>query len=101
MGERVLECLRSPDREGGGCRCGADLHDEAVGDRVRVLYDQCVQKLLRDILGVERAALFAAVLFGISLVEKSLLVDGIADPSSETYRVQLRHMMGAALEYQS
>ena len=78
-----------------------NAHDEEVGDRVRGLYDQSVQKLLRDILGGERAALFAAVLFGISLVEKSLLVDGIADPSSETYRVQLRHMMGAALEYQS
>ena len=76
-----------------------NAHDEEVGEMVRGLYDRSVQALLRDLLGAERAALFAAVLFGISLVEKALLVDGIADPKSETYRAQLRHMMDAALGY--
>ncbi len=76
-----------------------NAHDEEVGEMVRGLYDRSVQTVLRDLLGAERAALFAAVLFGISLVEKSLLVDGIADPKSEPYRAQLRHMMDAALGY--
>lgn len=76
-----------------------NAHDEEVGEWVRDLYDQNVQAALRDLLGAERAALFAAVLFGISVVEKSLKVDGIAEPKSETYRAQLRHMMDAALNY--
>ncbi|MEM7660644.1 MAG: TetR/AcrR family transcriptional regulator [Pseudomonadota bacterium] len=76
-------------------------HDEEVGELVRNLYDEQFQQGLRTLLGAERAALFASVLFGFSVVEKSLQVDGIAAPTSEAFKDQLRHLMQAALNYPS
>ncbi|MEO1249949.1 MAG: hypothetical protein AAFW76_08930 [Pseudomonadota bacterium] len=48
----------------------------------------------------DRAALFTAVLFGISVAEKFLHLDGIAAPSSPAYERQLRQLIAAALAYQ-
>ncbi|MEL6727120.1 MAG: TetR family transcriptional regulator [Pseudomonadota bacterium] len=73
--------------------------DEEVGSLVRDLYDRHFQQSLRDLLGPERAALFAAVVFGFSVAEKSLQVDGIAAPSSAEYRQQLEHLIHAAFGY--
>lgn len=75
----------------------ANAHDEEVGDLVRDLYDRHFQLLLRDLLGPERAALFAAVLFGFSVAEKSLRIDGIARPPSDAYKDQLKYLLNAAL----
>lgn len=76
-----------------------NAHDEDVGDLVRDLYDRGMQARLRQILGTQRGALFAAVLFGVSLVEKSLRIDGVADPADPEYEAQLRHLMNAAIAY--
>lgn len=72
-------------------------HDEDVGSLIRDLYDHHFQKSLRDLLGSERAALLAAVVFGFSVAEKSLQVDGIAPPSSVQHRKQLEYLLLAAI----
>ena len=74
-------------------------YDEEVGSLIRDLYDRHFQQTLRDLLGPERAALFAAVVFGFSVAEKSLRVDGIAPPSSVEYGRQLEHLIRAALSF--
>lgn len=74
-----------------------NAHDEDVGDLVRDLYDRHFQQALRGLLGPERAALVAAVVFGFSVAEKSLRVDGIAPPSSAEYRQQLSYLLSAAI----
>ncbi|MEL6827571.1 MAG: TetR family transcriptional regulator [Pseudomonadota bacterium] len=74
-------------------------YDEEVGSLIRDLYDRHFQQTLRDLLGPERAALFAAVVFGFSVAEKSLRVDGIAPPSSVEYRRQLEHLIRSALSF--
>jgi len=73
-------------------------HDEEVGTTVRSLYDKHIQQALRTLLGEERAALIAAVIFGFSVAEKSLRIEGIASPSSPEYEAQLRHLLEAALD---
>lgn len=70
--------------------------DDEVGSLIRELYDRQFQQSLRDLLDPERAALFAAVVFGFSVVEKSLRVDGIAPPSSDKYKSQLKYLLDAA-----
>lgn len=74
-----------------------NAHDEGVGDLVRELYDERIQQGLRALLGEERAALLAAVVFGFSVAEKSLRIEGIAPPSSDQYKSQLTHLLEAAL----
>lgn len=73
-------------------------HDSEVGDLVRRLYDTHLQQALRALLGQERSALFAAAVFGFSVAEKMLRVEGIASPSSAHYKNQLKHLLQAALE---
>ncbi|MEM6900656.1 MAG: TetR/AcrR family transcriptional regulator [Pseudomonadota bacterium] len=74
-------------------------HDDEVGSLVRQMYDKHFQLGLRSLLGNERAALFAAVVFGFSVAEKSLRIDGIAPPHSADYEAQLKHLMQAALDF--
>jgi len=77
-----------------------NAHDEAVGEMVRSSYNDVFQSQLSQIIGCEkRAALFVAVVFGISVAEKSLQIRGIADHKSQEYEDQLRHLMQSALNY--
>lgn len=76
-------------------------HDEEVGAMVRSQYDEQIQKFLGQILGIERAALFAAAIFGFSVAEKSIQVEGIAEPGTKAYEAQLRHLLNAALDYRT
>ena len=74
-------------------------HDRHVGDLVRRLYDTHFQNGIRDLLGPDRSALFAAAVFGFSIAEKSLRVKGIADPASSAYRAQLRNFLMTAINH--
>ena len=77
-----------------------NAHDDTVGELVRDQYHDQFHSHLTHILGDEaRSALLMAVLLGISVVEKSLHVPGIARPKSAEYEAQLRYMIDAALCY--
>lgn len=77
-------------------------HDEEVGDLVRATLTLNWEQPLSAMLGdARRAALFGAVIFGLSVVEKSLRLNGIATVGSPEYAAQLRHMMQAALDFDS
>lgn len=78
-----------------------NAHDEEVGELVRGLYNEQVQQNLIAVLGQERAALFAAAVFGFSVAEKSLRVAGIASSTSQEYKDQFRHQLKAAIGYPS
>jgi hypothetical protein len=55
------------------------------------------EKAERAIGNPVRAAMFIAVIMGISLAEKSLQLGGIAPSDDPLYEAQLRHMLEAAL----
>jgi AcrR family transcriptional regulator len=75
-------------------------HDDEVGDLVRATQDTHWAKPLSDLLdSPQNAALLAAVLFGLSVAEKSLHLKGIAPVGSPAYAAQLRHLMQAALDF--
>ena len=72
--------------------------DPEVGDAIRKLYDIKWQRQLHAIIGdEEKAALFTAAMFGMSVAEKRLHLSGIAPPQSDAYRAQLRGILTAAL----
>jgi len=77
-----------------------NAHDETVGTLVRQQYhDQFHAHLSHILVDQQRAALLMAVLFGFSVVEKSLHIEGIAPPKSPAYEAQLRYMIDAALTF--
>lgn len=77
-----------------------NAHDADVGALVRTRHQATLQRYLDELIGDKsRAALFMAVVLGISVAEKTLHLDGIAPPSSADYTAQLRHMLQAALAY--
>lgn len=76
-------------------------HDAEVSDLVLATQATHWDEPLSALLGDRRkAALFAAVIFGMSVVEKSLHLPGIAPVGSDTYEAQIRHMMEAALAFE-
>ena len=78
-----------------------NIHDAEVGALVRAALARQWEDPLTDLLGdSRRAALFGAVLFGLSVVEKSLRSPGIAPVGTPEYAAQLRHLMQAALDYE-
>ena len=79
-----------------------NAHDEEVGDIVRAAHDEGMQSALEEITGDPvRAALFMAVTLGLSVAEKSMQLRGIAPYDTPAYEAQLRHMLRAALNFQS
>ena len=79
-----------------------NAHDPEVGGMVRARHRDILQSYLDQMIGdKERAALFMAVLLGISVAEKSLRLDGIASPETSAYESQLRYLMDAALAYKA
>ena len=79
----------------------ANANDEEVGALVRSLHRDTIQTRLEHIIGDQaQAALFVAVLFGMSVAEKTLHLSGIAPPETEAYEAQLRHIIAAALSFE-
>ena len=73
--------------------------DEDVGGIVRDAHRQNWQAPLEQILGdAGAAALFSAAILGMSVAEKTMHLDGIAEPGSPEYIAQLRQMLSAALQ---
>ncbi len=55
---------------------------------------------LAEVLGsTERAAMFMAAAYGMSVAEKSLHLDGIAAVGTSAYEAQVRYMLKAALGF--
>lgn len=77
-----------------------NAHDDDVGALVRGEFQNSFHAKIVTILNSEaRAALFMAVLLGISVAEKTLHLPGIGAPSSKTYERQLGHLLQAALDF--
>lgn len=78
-----------------------NAHDDAVGGLVcGAFQDEFHRHIVAITKSETQAALFFAVLLGISVAEKTLHLQGIGAPSSKLYEAQLRHMMTAALTFQ-
>ncbi len=76
-------------------------HDDEVGDLVRATQGKYWEQPLTTLLGsAEKAAMFGAASFGLSVVEKSLKMGGVAAVGSTAYAAQLRHIMQAALDFE-
>lgn len=72
--------------------------DEEVGEMVREKYHQNWQTSLDEIIGDKsKSALFSAAVLGISIAEKTLHLDGIAEPKTKEYENQLRSLLRVAL----
>ena len=72
--------------------------DPEVGEAVRELFESKWQQPLDAIIGdKEKAALFTAVMFGMSMAENTLRLGAIASPQSDEYKDQLRGLLMAAL----
>ncbi len=79
-----------------------NAHDDDVGALVCDEFQNTFHKKIASILGSEaRAALFLAVLLGVSVAEKSLHLPGIGAPTSKEFERQLRHLMKAAVDYKA
>lgn len=79
-----------------------NAQDEEVGSLVRTQQQAILQAATERAIGdPTRAALFMAVILGMSVAEKSLHLPGIAPCQSPEYEAQLRHMLEAALSYNS
>ena len=77
-----------------------NAQDEVVGALVRDAQHRGLQTTIETAAGnPSRAALFMAVILGISAAEKSLHLSGIAPHDSPEYEAQLRHMLNAALSF--
>lgn len=77
-----------------------NAHDEEVGAIVRATHAAQIQNdLERKLQSKERAALFMAATYGLSVAEKSLHLEGIAPAGSLAYEAQVRHMLEAALAF--
>lgn len=78
-----------------------NAQDTEVGDLVRELQHSVLQTSVEQVIGdPTRAALFMAVILGMSVAEKSLHLQGIAPYDTPEYEAQLRHLLTAALTYQ-
>lgn len=78
-----------------------NAQDEEVGGLVRAAHQVGLQAAVERAAGDRaRAALFMAVILGMSVAEKSLHLSGIAPYDSPEYEMQLRHMLEAALAYE-
>ena len=72
--------------------------DAEVGESVRARYVATWLLPLTELLGSEaRAAAFSAVIFGVSVAEKTLRLPGVAPPTSAEYEAELRHLLEAAI----
>jgi len=72
--------------------------DEQVGGLVRDVFTQNWQRPLEVILGDQSgAALFSAAMLGMSVAEKTVHLEGIADPGTDAYAAQLRQLLEGAL----
>ncbi len=72
--------------------------DSEVGDKVRASYQAKWQDPIVQIVGDPgRAALLSAAIFGMSVAEKTMALDGIADPQSQEYEAQFRKLLSGAL----
>ena len=79
-----------------------NAHDDEVGNLVRAAHEDQIQQTLEQALGSpERAALFMAAAYGMSVAEKSLHLDGIARVGTPKYEAQVRHMLEVALAFQA
>lgn len=79
-----------------------NVHDEVVGDIVRNLFQTEFYDHIVGIIGShQRAAMFVAVLLGVSMAEKTLHLSGVRDRGAPKYEAQLRHLMQAALGFAS
>ncbi len=77
-----------------------NAHDEDVGALVRGAFqEEFHRQILKTLGSEERAAMFIAVLLGMSVAEKTLHLPGIGAPDSSTYEAQLRYLMRAALDF--
>ncbi|WP_299412120.1 TetR/AcrR family transcriptional regulator [uncultured Sulfitobacter sp.] len=77
-----------------------NAQDEEVGEAVREAHQKGLQTACERAVGdPARAALFMAVILGMSVAEKSLHLSGIAPFDTPEYEAQLRHMLNAALAY--
>lgn len=77
-----------------------NAQDEEVGALVRDAQRNGLQAMIETAVGSpQRAALFMAVVLGISVAEKSLHLTGIAPHDSPEYEEQLRHLLNAALSF--
>jgi AcrR family transcriptional regulator len=75
-----------------------NAQDEEVGEMVREAQRVGLQEKTEQAIGDPvRAAMFIAVIMGISVAEKSLQLHGIAPGDALLYEAQLRHMLEAAL----
>lgn len=92
---------RGPDHPSALTMILMNARDGEVGDLVRDFVQIRFQGPMEAIIGDrDRAALFTAVLFGISVAEKFLHLEGIAPPDSPAYERQLRLLIAAALTYE-
>ncbi|MCX7564748.1 TetR/AcrR family transcriptional regulator [Sulfitobacter sp. F26169L] len=79
-----------------------NAQDEEVGALVRARQQAVLQTAAERAIGdPARAALFMAVVLGMSVAEKSLHLSGIAPCDTPEYEAQLRHMLLAALSFQT
>lgn len=77
-----------------------NAQDEEVGALVRDAQQSGLQTMIETAVGTpQRAALFMAVVMGISIAEKTLHLRGIAPHDSAEYEAQLRHLLNAALDF--
>lgn len=75
-----------------------NAYDADVGELVRDAFKARWQDPLEVLIGCkERAAAFSAAMLGISVAEKALHLDGIADYRTSAYREQLRRLLAAVL----
>ncbi|KEJ89850.1 TetR/AcrR family transcriptional regulator [Sulfitobacter donghicola] len=78
-----------------------NAQDEEVGGLVREKQQEVMQSAVEKAIGDRtQAALFMAVILGISVVEKTLHLAAIGQYDTPEYEAQLRHMLNAALSYQ-
>ncbi len=88
---------RSADGPSGSALILMNASDPEVGALVRQKYQENWQQPLEQILKDSgKAALFSASMLGMSVAEKTLCLNGIADPDSADYERQLRTLLNAA-----
>ncbi|MEM8571124.1 MAG: helix-turn-helix domain-containing protein [Pseudomonadota bacterium] len=96
--ERVVDLFASGERGGDGPSPTAfilmNANDPEVGDLVRTAYKARWQVHLDALIGDKRrAADFSAAMLGMSIAEKALHLDGIADYRTSAYKDQLRSLL--------
>lgn len=73
-------------------------NDPEVGDKVRAVYREHWQGPIEKIVGdPTRAAMVSAVLLGMNVLEKTVRLGGVADPTDPRYEPAFRKLFAAAL----